>query len=136
MKGTPAEAAGLQVNDFILKVDGKPVSSGDEAAALIRGPAGTEVVLTIYRDGDTFDVTIVREDITIPAVDYSMMDDGIGYIELITFNERSALAMTEAMLALDSQGQRRSSWICATTAAGFWTGASTSPGCLYLKAPW
>lgn len=106
MKGTPAEAAGLQVNDFILKVDGKPVSSGDEAAALIRGPAGTEVVLTIYRDGDTFDVTIVREDITIPAVDYSMMDDGIGYIELITFNERSALAMTEAMLALDSQGAK------------------------------
>lgn len=106
MKGTPAEAAGLQVNDFILKVDGKPVSSGDEAAALIRGPAGTEVVLTIYRDGDTFDVTIVREDITIPAVDYSMMDDGIGYIELITFNESSALAMTEAMLALDSQGAK------------------------------
>ena len=46
MKGTPAEAAGLRVNDFIIKVDGKPVSSSDEAAALIRGPAGTEGVIT------------------------------------------------------------------------------------------
>lgn len=104
MKGTPAEAAGLQVNDFIIRVDGKPVSTGDEAAALIRGPVGTEVVLTIYRDGDTFDVTIVREDITIPAVNYTMLEDGIGYIELVTFNEGSALAMAEAMHELDAQG--------------------------------
>lgn len=106
MKGAPAEAAGLRVNDFIIKVDGKPVSSGDEAAALIRGPAGTEVTLTIYRDGDTFDVTIVREDITIAAVEYEMKEEGIGYIELITFNEGSALAMAEAMQELQRQGAK------------------------------
>jgi carboxyl-terminal processing protease len=106
MKGTPAEAAGLRVNDFIIKVDGKPVSSSDEAAALIRGPAGTEVVITIYRDGDMFDVAIVREDITIPAVDYSMKEEGIGYIELITFNEHSSFAMAEAMRELDAQGAK------------------------------
>ena len=102
MKGAPAEAAGLRVNDFIIKVDGKPVSSGDEAAALIRGPAGTEVTLTIYRDGDTFDVTIVREDITIAAVEYEMKEEGIGYIELITFNEDPP-AMAEAMQELQRQ---------------------------------
>jgi len=106
MKGTPAEAAGLRVNDQIIKVDGKPVTSSDEAASLIRGPAGTEVVLTIYRDGDSFDVAIIREEITIPAVDYSMKQEGIGYIELITFNEHSAVDTAMALEDLKSQGAR------------------------------
>jgi len=106
MKGTPAEKAGLRANDFIIKVDGKPVTSSDEAASLIRGPAGTEVVLTIYRDGDAFDVAVVRQDITIPAVDYSMKEDGIGYIELITFNEHSGADMAKAVQDLELQGAK------------------------------
>ncbi len=106
MKGTPAEKAGLRANDFIIKVDGKPVTSSDEAASLIRGPAGTEVVLTIYRDGDAFDVAVVRQDITIPAVDYSMKEDGIGSIELITFNEHSGADMAKAVQDLELQGAK------------------------------
>ncbi len=106
MKGTPAEEAGLKVNDSILRVNGKPVTSSDEAAALIRGPAETEVVLTIYRDGETFDVPVMRQEISMPAVEYSIDEDGIGYIELITFNEHSAIDMVEAMQDLEVQGAK------------------------------
>lgn len=105
-KGAPAEKAGLKVNDFIIRVDGKPVTTSDEAASLIRGPAGTEVVLTIYRAGDTFDVTVVRQDIVIPAVESSMTEDGIGYIELMTFNEHSSADMSRAVRTLNEQGAK------------------------------
>ncbi len=106
MKGTPAERAGLKVNDIITKVDGKPVTTSDESASLIRGPAGTAVILTIYRNGESFDVSIVREDITIPAVEYSMKEDSIGYIDLITFNEHSNTDTALALKTLKSQGAR------------------------------
>ncbi len=106
MRGTPAEKAGLKVNDIITKVDGKPVTTSDEAASLIRGPSGTEVTLTIYRDGESFDVPIVREDITIPAVEYSMKQDGIGYIDLITFSEHSSTDTALALKMLKSQGAK------------------------------
>ncbi|HHW18737.1 MAG TPA: S41 family peptidase [Firmicutes bacterium] len=106
IKGTPAEKAGLKANDVILKVDGKPVSTSDEAASLIRGPAGTEVTLTIFRDGESFDVSIVRQEISIPAVDYSMKEPGIGYIELSSFNEHSYMEMAKALSDLKSQGAK------------------------------
>ncbi len=106
MRGTPAEKAGLKANDIITKVDGKPVNSSDDAASLIRGPAGTEVTLTIYRDGETFDAAIVRQDISVPAVEYSMKDRDIGYIELITFNEHSNVDTAQALEELKSQGAR------------------------------
>ena len=79
MKGSPAEEAGLRADDLILRVDGEPVATSDEAAAKIRGPAGTSVTLTIGRDQESFDVTITRRDIVVPASSYSMKEGGIGY---------------------------------------------------------
>lgn len=106
MKGTPAEEAGLKANDVILKVDGKSVSTTDEAALLIRGPAGTTVTLTLLRDGKMFDVSVVRREITVPAVNYSMVEKDIGYIELFSFNEQAYVQTARAVSDLKAQGAK------------------------------
>ena len=106
MKGTPAGEAGLLADDVILKVDGKPIYTSDEAASLIRGPAGTQVTLTILRGTETFDVTLTRREISIPATEYSMMDGNVGYIHLLSFNEHSAAETSKALQDLRSRGAK------------------------------
>lgn len=73
LKGTPAEAAGLKPNDFILKVDDADTTGWtvDQTVDKIRGPKGTKVRLTILHDQSTekpFEVSIVRATITVPSV--------------------------------------------------------------------
>lgn len=94
MPGSPAEEAGLQPGDQIIAVDGEDMTGIDGNLVIRRvlGPAGSEVVLTILREGETesFDVEIKRAKITIPSVDSRMLDEGIGYVQLITFGETTS----------------------------------------------
>jgi carboxyl-terminal processing protease len=106
MKGTPAEEAGLQEGDVILKVDGETVQSSDKAAGMIRGPADTVVVLTVLRGQDTFDVSVTRKPILVPAVESRMLDSEIGLIQLLSFNEHSSKETAEALSDLKSQGAK------------------------------
>lgn len=68
---TPAEKAGIESGDFITQVDGEPTlgMSLDDAVDLMRGPVGSEIVITIVREGtdEPFDVTIVRDQIKVKA---------------------------------------------------------------------
>ncbi len=68
---TPAEKAGIQSGDFITQVDGEAMlgMSLNDAVDLMRGPIGSEIVLTIVRDGvdEPFDVTIIRDQIKVKA---------------------------------------------------------------------
>jgi carboxyl-terminal processing protease len=106
MKGGPADEAGLQGGDIILMVDGDTIHTSDEAAARIRGEAGTDVTLTIQRGEEVFDVTITRRQIVVPATNYSMQDGDIGYIELLSFNEHSAAETAHALSDLKTQGAK------------------------------
>lgn len=78
IKGAPAEIAGLLPNDFIFLIDGEP--SGEmtlhEAVLNIRGEKGTEVTLTILREGeeDPLEITITRDDINVPSVDLTFVE--------------------------------------------------------------
>jgi len=106
MRGGPAEEAGLQGGDIILMVDGQTIRTSDEAASKIRGPAGTDVTLTIQRGEEVFDVTITRRQIIVPATNHSMKDGDIGYIELLSFNEHSAVETAQALSELKAQGAK------------------------------
>lgn len=68
---TPAERAGIEAGDFITKVDGEPTlgMTLDEAVDLMRGPVGSEIVITVVREGvdEPFDVEIVRDQIKVKA---------------------------------------------------------------------
>ena len=70
--GSPAEAAGLEAGDVILKIDGESIRDlpVDQSVDLMRGPTGSEVLLTIGRRGtqDPFDVTVIRDIIKVPSV--------------------------------------------------------------------
>lgn len=90
MDDTPASRAGLKAGDFITQVDGEAVfgMDVDAAADLLRGPVDSEVRLTIARRGEEepFDVTLIRQIITISAISHRVERDQIGYIRMTTFN--------------------------------------------------
>lgn len=86
--GYPAQKAGLQPKDVIIAIDDKPTANMtlSEAVNAIRGPSGSQVKLKIVRDNAEQDITITRENITIPSVKWEVKD-GIGYMTISTFAE-------------------------------------------------
>jgi carboxyl-terminal processing protease len=85
--GSPAAAAGLQSGDQIVKVGDKDMKgiTADQAAALIQGPNGQTVTLTISRGSDTFSVTITRAEIQVPSVRSATIADHILYVRIYQF---------------------------------------------------
>ncbi len=72
MDGTPADAAGMESGDYITAVDGQSLLglTLDEAVTLMRGPVGSEIIITVAREGidEPFDVSIIRDTISLTAV--------------------------------------------------------------------
>ncbi len=105
-KNSPAEKAGVQANDIIEAVNGRPVTGlgTNEVAALVRGPKGTPVTLKLRR-GDqprTFDLEIVRGQIVIPLVTSKMIgtNSDIAYISLFDFSAQANKQLTHDLEAL------------------------------------
>jgi len=90
MNGSPAEAVDLRAGDQIFAIDGEDMTGvlPELARQKVLGRAGTQVVLTIKREGveQTFDVTVTRAEITIPSTEYRMLDNNIAYIRLNDFS--------------------------------------------------
>jgi len=111
LEGTPAKEAGLRAGDKILAVDEKSTADMTiyEAVNLIRGPRGTEVVLTIAREGweETKDITIVRGIIEIPSLTLEIREDKIAHLRLFNFTEKAAYDFREAAInILESDTER------------------------------
>ena len=111
--GTPGYLVGLRPGDVIVSIDGKSTElmSLDEAVGLMRGPKGEPITLGISRrDGDPFEVEVVREIIEVPSVtDADLYPPGsfpgqshpIGYIRLQRFSEKTDAEMERALLKLE-----------------------------------
>jgi carboxyl-terminal processing protease len=106
LAGSPAEAAGLRSGDQVLEIDG--VSTvGESVSSLVyqvRGEAGTDVTLTIERDGAEREITITRAVIDLREVESEMLDGGIGYIRLTTFTDRATGLFRDELASLIEQG--------------------------------
>lgn len=106
----PAFQAGLRAKDVVLKVDGLPVDglSLYEAVALIRGPAGSTVVLMVAREGkrEPFEVPVVRAKIEIKVVESKILEDApeIGYVRLTQFSNGAARKVARAIKTLLDSG--------------------------------
>lgn len=106
----PAFKAGLRPGDVILKIDDGPVKglSLYEAVGLIRGPAGSTVVLTIEREGEPepFAIEVVRAKIEIQVVEAKILPDApqIGYVRLTQFSKGATLKVARAVKTLQDQG--------------------------------
>ncbi len=87
MPATPADFAQLKQGDIITAVNGKDISGMNvsEVAALVRGPENSVVELTILRDGKKITKTIKRKEIKIKTVKSSVVDNHIGYIQILSF---------------------------------------------------
>ncbi|MFZ0133881.1 MAG: S41 family peptidase [Desulfobacterales bacterium] len=104
IEGTPAYKAGIQAMDRIIKVDDKPVSELREAVALMRGPKGTTVKVTILREGatDPQDFELVRDVIPIESVRASQLKPGYGYIRITNFNSNTVEDFENALKGLEA----------------------------------
>lgn len=107
LKDTPAERAGLQSGDKIVKVDetfSNVWTNVEEAVKHIRGPKGSTVTLAILRDDwqAPKEFSIVRDTIVVPTVDWEMKDkeNKIAYLHLYNFNENAPLVFYKAVLPL------------------------------------
>lgn len=109
-KDGPAYKAGLLPDDILYKVEGEEVTGEDltEVVSKIKGKEGTEVNITIYRDGvtDPMDFTIVRRKINIPTIEYEMLKDNIGYIQIVEFDEITISQFSSALSALEKKGMK------------------------------
>lgn len=100
MRGSPTEAAGLKTKDLIIAIDGEDQTGVDTNLSLakIKGPAGTEVVLTIKRgEEEPFDVTITRQRLTAPMVTWEMRENDIAYIAMSQFGELTIDELEDAI---------------------------------------
>lgn len=90
LKGSPAEAAGLQTGDIIVAVDGNDIADQSllEVVKQIRGPKGTKVKLNIVREDskEALEIVITRDEITIDSVTYEQQDD-LFYISINQFSD-------------------------------------------------
>ena len=104
--GSPAEEAGLLPGDKILEVDGESMVDKrlEEVTALVKGTPGTQVRLGILRSSDTFDIIITRQRINVPTVNHRMIENGIGYLRIESFERVTYNQFVEAYLDLRNQG--------------------------------
>lgn len=105
---TPSSKAGFIAGDMITHIDGEPVDemSANECAAKMKGNPGTNVDITIKRKGTSFTLTLTREVITVPTVEYEMIDDSIAYLRILQFSNGTYTAIKNALNDLSEKGMK------------------------------
>lgn len=108
--GSPAAKAGLQTGDFVRAIDDRSTRdmSVFEGARLLRGKPGTKVTLTVIRGNaaEPHEIALVREKATGPLVSSRTLEDGIGYLRIITFRNGVAEELRRHVADVTSKGAR------------------------------
>ena len=103
----PAADAGMKVGDYIIGVDGKgldELGGYQNAIYHIRGDEGTDVTVTVDRNGEKIDILITRAIITEISVSYELTEEGYGYIAISSFKDNTAEQFRNAVEALEDMG--------------------------------
>jgi carboxyl-terminal processing protease len=99
--GTPADRAGIQPGDRIVKIEGQVTKDMTlmDAVSKLRGPRGSKVTISILREGspEPMDVTLVREVIEVKSIRSKELGDGIYYVRITSFQERTAKDLEAAL---------------------------------------
>ena len=100
MDGTPADDAGMEAGDFITHVDGQSVLglTLDQAVEMMRGPVGSEIIITVVREGvdEPFDVSIIRDTIKLTAVRTRTVGETV-VLRITTFNDQTFPNLQEGL---------------------------------------
>jgi len=107
IEGTPAQKVGIMAGDKILEINGESTQNMDinEAVSKIKGPKGTEVVLSIFRNGfdDIKEFTIIRDVISIKSVSYEKLDNNLFLIKINSFNGDTNYLFSQAIKEILTQ---------------------------------
>ena len=105
---SPAEEEGIKTGDIITKVNGEDCSKMDlnVVASKVKGEEGSTVELEILRDKETFIKTITRREIVLKDIDSKMLDDKIGYIQIMSFDNDCADNFKQKLEELKSQNMK------------------------------
>jgi carboxyl-terminal processing protease len=99
--GTPADRAGIQPGDRIVKIEGQPTKDMTlmDAVRKLRGPKGSKVTISLLREGtpEPMDVTLVRETIEVHSVRSKALGDGIFYVRITSFQEKTSKDLERAL---------------------------------------
>lgn len=106
--GTPAEEADLREEDIIYMVGDEDVYglTLQQVVGLIKGEEGTEVHMTLVRDGEQIEKDIVRARVEAPTVNYEMLDDEVAYIQITEFDTVTEDQFAEALAMAKGSGMR------------------------------
>ena len=107
-KDNPGDKAGFLQGDIVYKINGEDVTNQDldTVVSKIRGEIGTEVKITVVRDGEEYTGTAVRALIENDTVYYEMKEEKIGYLQITAFEDVTYKQFVSAMTDLKSQGMK------------------------------
>lgn len=106
LDGSPAFESGIKAGDLITTIDGRSTGGMEllKAVRMLRGKAGTSVTLLVKRDSVVRTVRLVRRALTIQSVKYRELGDGIGYLKITQFQERTPQLVEDALYRLGDKG--------------------------------
>ena len=108
-EGNPAQKAGLQAGDKILRIDKKSFSGKtvEEASNALKGPKGTQVSLEVERNGKAIVVDVMRDEIKIPDTPYAgMLSEKTGYVSLSSFTQTAGEEVKKNIQELQAKGMK------------------------------
>ena len=105
---TPAQKAGIKAGDLIIRLDDKPVKgmSLNDAVKMMRGEPGSEIVLTVVREGveQPLKIKIARDIIKVKSVKNRLLEDGYGYLRITSFQSKTGENVSDAITELKKGG--------------------------------
>ena len=105
---SPADRAGIKAGDLIIQIDHKPLREmlPEEAAQMMRGAPGTEVTITVAREGqEPFDLTIIREIIALSSVRSRIIAPGYAYVRISQFRVNTGDELEQEIEALYAENE-------------------------------
>ncbi len=106
---TPAQRAGMQAGDLVIRLDEKPVKGMtlNDAVKIMRGEPGSDITLTVVREGEQapLNITITRDIIKVKSVKNRLLEDGFGYVRISSFQSRTGQGLKDAMAQLEKENK-------------------------------
>lgn len=105
----PAAEAGILVGDVIIGVDGTSTigMEANGARDLVRGEEGTQVQITLLRDGQELTLPVTRREVKTPVAEFEMLEDNVGLVSIVNFDSRCAEETVGAIEELLAQGAQK-----------------------------